>query len=298
MNFIPLHTFRFVLLCFVFSLNTVQSEIIEITEIDKVREYVEKGTIFLFDVDDTLIDLPCVHLGGPAWKEWAEINLDTTHVNFDLSDAISLYLAKKLPYKPVEKTTTKLIRELQEQNITVLGYTARGRNLWCLMHVRGVDEFTHSQLQNVGIDFTDSKIPEEFSCILDPSYFYKGIFYSARIPKGDLLRQLFLQHSFFPKRIVFIDDRLAQVESVDAALTELGIPVVSVWYRFTALEQENFNPIAANVQLSALLFEDQFIKDESAEKEAELLKGTIPERHLNRIVSEFGKNKFLPFNLN
>lgn len=57
--------------------------------------------------------------------------------------------------------------------------------------------------------------------------------------------------SLLPVKIIFVDDKLSQVESVDTALTKLGIPHQCYVYLATDKKAKAFDPLITN---STLLF--------------------------------------------
>jgi hypothetical protein len=84
-----------------------------------------------------------------------------------------------------------------------------------------------------------------------PEYF-EGIFFADTELKGDYLRKLFSDGTY-PKKIIFIDDKLSQIESVDLLLSELDIEHECYWY--CAIEDKTmaFDPLISNIQLYYLI---------------------------------------------
>lgn len=244
-------------ICVSFSLH---AEIIEIDKIDAVRPYItSQEDLVLFDIDDTLITNP-FSLGTPAWRSWVKPKLPKTE-GFVLYDGLTLFIAQNAPYKAVEESTPSLIHDLQSQNISVFAFTARGRSQWYTTDIEGVDLFTHQQLKDVGINFKNSFIPDALQ-LLEPTYFYNGIIFAQHIKKGDLLKHIFKDLHYNPHCIIFVDDKLEQVQSVEAALKDLKIPFIGFWYRHT--ENLDFNPDVATIQLQHLLFNHLQLSDKEA----------------------------------
>ncbi len=270
----------------------VQAEIIEIQHIDEVRPYIKENTLCLFDIDDTLIDNP-FSLGGSPWRNWVKAKLPKYNVNFVLYDALTQYIAKMAPYKSVEDGTVKLINDLQEQGTAVFAFTARGRTQWYTTDMDNVDRFTHYQLNTVGIDFNLTQIPEELRA-LESAYFYKGIIFAQHIAKGDLLKHLFKDLHYSPPLIVFVDDKLEQVQSVEKVIGECGIPVIGFWYRRSELDRANFNPTIANIQLDYLLQTGEIVSDEHAAQLAKDLNADEPQKYLKDILDRIDVYSLTP----
>lgn len=253
---------RFILISSIFITSFLQGEILEIDQIDDVRPFITQKTLCLFDIDDTLIDNP-LSVGSPPWRNWVKSKVSNFNTHFAMYDALTLYIAKSAPYKAMEPTTAKLISDLQQSGVAVFAFTARGRTQWYTTEIEGVDRFTKEQLDHAGIDFTKTHIPQELHS-LESTYFNDGIIFAQHIKKGDLLKHLFKDLNYMPPLIVFVDDKLDQVQSVEAAVKEAGIPFIGFWYRRSESDRANFNPHAANIQLEALLLRGEIIADEEA----------------------------------
>lgn len=272
-------------LFFSFFLATVlQAEIIEIDQIDAVRPYITENTLCLFDIDDTLIDNP-IQLGSSPWRSWVKPKILNDHTDFVLYDILTLYIAQNTSYKMVESSTAQLITDLQANETTVFAFTARGRSQWYTTDIEGIDQFTHKQLNAVGIDFSKTRIPEELQ-FLESTYFYDGIIFAQHIKKGDLLKHLFKDLKYTPSLIIFIDDKLDQVKSVEAVAAEVGIPCLGFWYRRSEIDRASFNPMVANIQLEALLLKGEVINDEMAMDLAKEKSNEDPQVYLKEILEK------------
>ena len=97
--------------------------------------------------------------------------------------------------------------------------------------------------------------------LIDNSYFQKN--QSFQETYADLINNL----AFIPNKVIFIDNKQSQVESVAAALDELGIEHECYWYTATDKKAEQFSPLIANVQLYYLWISNgtHILSDEEAE---------------------------------
>ena len=57
-----------------------------------------------------------------------------------------------------------------------------------------------------------------------------GLMMVAGQHKGVMLRTLMHRAKFTPKLVVFVDDKQKNVDNVDAALTQIGVPVHAIRY--------------------------------------------------------------------
>lgn len=281
-----------ILISSVFLTSFLQADIMEITDIDDIRPYVAEDALYLFDIDDTLIDNP-FSLGSPPWRSWVKSKLPNYNTNFVLYDALTLFIAKNAPYKTVEPSTANLIADLQNQGHAVFAFTARGRSQWYTTDIEGVDRFTQEQLHHVGIDFKNTMIPEELQS-LEAAYFCDGIIFAQHIKKGDLLKHLFKDLKYIPSLIIFVDDKLDQVQSVEAAVKEAGIPFIGFWYRRSESDRKNFNPTVANIQLEFLLLQEEIINDDAA-LELVKTKQSDPSTYFKEILEKIDIERLSPY---
>lgn len=244
---------------------SLQAEIVEIYHMDDIRTYItNQNDLVLFDVDDTLITNQ-TSLGAPAWRSWIKPKVKKYDLNFPIYDALTFYVAKSIDYQATEPGIPALIFDLQQKDVVTFAFTSRGRGEWYTTNLEGVDEFTHQQLNRVGIDFNKTKVPEKLIS-LENLYFDRGILFSQHIAKGDLLKHLFQDLNYTPSTLIFIDDKLDQVKSVETAALEMGIPFIGFWYRHSEFVAKKFNPMLTNVQLTALLLEGVILSDEEAQQ--------------------------------
>jgi hypothetical protein len=115
---------KMILISSILFTSLLQAGIVEITQIDDIRPYITKNALYLFDIDDTLIDNP-FSLGSPPWRSWVKSKLPNYNTNFVLYDALTLFIAKNAPYKTVEPSTANLIADLQSEGHAVFAFTAR-----------------------------------------------------------------------------------------------------------------------------------------------------------------------------
>lgn len=127
------------------SANLMTAEVVAITDVNvlkietlsQVSDPQSPDIIYFFDIDDTLIDSPCM-LGSKAWRKYIrEVTKSDATCNWH--DIFSLFVARNHPVKPVEVTTTRYVKELQEKGYGVFGLTAREREIWYSTPVTGVE---------------------------------------------------------------------------------------------------------------------------------------------------------------
>jgi hypothetical protein len=239
------------------------SQIVNIQSLSEVHVSQPDKTLFLLDLDDTIFDFPHM-VGSKSWRSYirqATIEIDDSR---NWHDILSYYLTKNYPVKTVEPMTSEFVQNLQEKGYVVCGFTSRERKLWYDMPQEGVDLMTTSQLNSVGINFNNNSLENTYPYLaLEPEYF-SGTYFCNIEPKGNFLTHLFKDAPAVPSKVVFIDDKLSQVESVSNALTTLGIPHESYCYLATNAKAKNFDPLIANIQLYHYLKSNEVLSDDEA----------------------------------
>lgn len=245
----------------------VQAEIHTIMHIEEIVPAVEKDTLVLFNIAEVLLDSQ-VSLGTSPWRKYIKKTSQQWKQNpgVNVHDRLTLLAARRVPHKSVEDVTPELIDKWQHEGIVVMALTSRGKSEWYDTQVEGVDILTEKLLSNAGIDFSLTKLPEEFSGLVakfGPSY-GRGILYATHHEKDELLTAVLQETHYHPAKVVFVDDKRDSLEAVDVAMKKLGIPFVGYWYRRTAELHRDFNPMIAHIQLETLLSKDILLSDDEA----------------------------------
>ncbi|MGA8165557.1 MAG: DUF2608 domain-containing protein [Waddliaceae bacterium] len=188
----------------------------------------EAGCFFLF-----LIVVFSQHVRGEIVESQTMMDLikfsnRETLVVLDLTDT----LLKSTPsgINPVEPMTPEVIHQLQERGILLLGLTAGSSKI--------AKKRVH-QLASIAIDLSKSTVyPEEIEFKSKyPAKFLEGIIFAgSRNDKGKTLFCLLDHIRLKPKKILFIDDQIHNVRSVDAAAKKRQIPFLGLYYTPIALQ--------------------------------------------------------------
>ncbi len=162
----------------------------------KILDFVDKETIVVFDIDDTLLHIPnCLDVNNkiPKFALWQII-------------------ARECEGQITEKRVKDLIDTLQSRYISTMALTARGGN---------IIDLTITQLDELGINFDlgemlsiknfDQKMTKTKNL-----YFRDGVAWASGTSKGKAL--VYFQKEKYSKpykKIVFIDDNLKNIKSVN-----------------------------------------------------------------------------------
>lgn len=234
-----------------------------------------RRTLFLLDIDDTLIDHPQM-LGSKAWRKYIIEAAEKIDPQRNWHDIFSYYLAQYYPVQAIEKETCPFVKNLQDKGYVVCGFTSRERNFWYDLPQKGVDTLTADQLRSVGIDFHTHQLEEIYPYLSSDADYSQGIFFANSEPKGNYLFHLLKNAQELPEKVVFIDDKKAQVQSVANVLSQLNIP--HECYVYTAIQKKTlfFNPLIANIQL--FLFYTSHGRRVLSDLEAAQIALTYPEK--------------------
>lgn len=128
---------------------------------------------------------------------------------------------------------------------------------------------TLQQLKTLRHDFIES-FPTIKNTELLKDHLKDGVIFSGSTPKGELLKLIIDNSEQKFDRIIFVDDRLYNLESVEASF--VGSPIRLQSYRYGAADSfvKRFDPLIADVQYS--LFKEAHVL--IAEDEAQQLRNS------------------------
>lgn len=266
------------ILIFLFLIFTLNAEILETTCLNDITPYIDEETWVLIDIDDTLIDSSLVVGNRPFRSFMKSVLKDQKDASGQkLYDIISLILINKAPLATLESNTASFIKDLQNQDININAFTARGRQEWYTTHVANNDALTVKQLASVDIQFQNPRFLAENDSL------FSGVLFASHLAKGEFLRQLIESLENKPSRIIFIDDKMDQVTSVEKALHGSDIKTFSVWYKATEMKDKDYDVYVGLAQLRALFIDNKVISREEAERN---LDKSDPKAQLEKIIEE------------
>ncbi len=145
--------------------------------------------------------------------------------------------------QPVERMTPALIRYLQKNKVKVLALTARPLTL----ANRSVE-----QLSSIGIDLTLTAPSAALKQRLgtEPTLYNKGILLvGPHNNKGTVLAQFIKSNTQQPiSKVVFIDDKVGNVQNVDEGLKGFSFPHFELRYSAADAYVKSFNSKIGDLQ--------------------------------------------------
>ena len=189
-----------------------------------------KETLVLIDVGGTLLAYPdaVLHPAHEAWKyNWFQTHTPTLSKEDKIAlDRVILRTLGR--WKLLDAQWPEVIVQAQDQGVKVVAFTKVAMDK-CQRGARA------QTLQALGIPFKND-LPE-----LSKGQFYEyaqGVIETEHQTKGPVLKEILSSLTTRPEKIVFVDDRMNQIQSVDDACQNLDIP------RWPAREREK-SPLRA-----------------------------------------------------
>ena len=230
------------------------STIVESNSITDIYQHLtpdeyNKDTLVIFDICNTLGAPPT----GLASDQWFSALFHQAMNNSNSADeALSKALA---PYcyaqhhcwlEPIEPDTVETVKSLQQRGITVIALTARGLYLFYR---------TLEQLHRIDIDFTHTSHREAVAPygVKNQSLYSHGIIFAGALNKGEALTHWLEQLRFQPKKIIFVDDKLKNIETVADAMKTANYPFVGIRYGHLDGRVQNFDLQETEREYQALL---------------------------------------------
>ncbi len=253
-------------LLFCSSLCALIIEAPNLTPIEQSLERVDLNTLVLFDVDQTLIKQkdrilqPC-KANWDLWNVYARKTLE----NRDLvpegkypKGYLRARILSQMEFIEVDPHFQDLIATLKNRKIKTVAFTRM--NTGPYGPIPSMEDWRFNQLKQIGYDFTFS-FPE-----LQLPMFKQGILYANKQDKGPVLLE-FLDHIPKPTKIIFIDDRLDYLQSVETSLAGTGIEFTGFHYTAVEMSLEPADEAIVARQLYYLAKTSNWLSDEQASKQ-------------------------------
>ena len=219
----------------------------EIKSIEEVLKFVEKGTLVIFDIDNTLA-APATVLGSDQWfsgmvKEKIDEGFDLTHA---INSSLPIYFLVQfnVDLELVESNSVKVLDEITEKGANSMCLTARSLYL---------GERTLIQLSKINLKMFPLTEAEKVLTLTHTSLFKSGVLFSGLNDKGETLIAYLDAIGVRPEKIIFVDDKYSNLKSVELAIFNRQIPFVGLHYTYLQEKVDNYNPAEADSQLEAFL---------------------------------------------
>ncbi|MBA3957309.1 MAG: DUF2608 domain-containing protein [Parachlamydiaceae bacterium] len=220
----------FILTFFVCSQSfAIITQVNDLELIEQTTQQLTPQDLVLFDIDWTIIIAedpllrPCgAHLLAKLKKEI-----------LDKDGQVDLHLSRiwnESKYTLVDPKILTLIHNLQKRNIPTMGLT--GIRTGKMGVIPNLEDWRLEQLQQQNIDFSHSYPTITFPEFPAPPPIFKhGVLFTSWNSKGTVLVGLLKKLDFTPCKVIFVDDHLEYIETVEAAMHDLGIEFHGFHYK-------------------------------------------------------------------
>ena len=243
--------------------------ILEIENLDKFEEVVQKlgcKSLVLFDVDYTLLtpkDASLKPCGKDLRRKYLH-GLDPKQREY-LQSILALESEEEL----IDSSLPLLIKRLQKNKIHLIGLTALETGEYG--KIKQLEDWRINQLKKFKIDFSSEfqgynpiHLTECTSYNNHYPLFKNGVIFSNRQSKGEVLAIFLQKIGWMPNKIVFIDDSINQIKSVELAAEKLDIAFIG--FHYTAAEKNScgFEPLLGEFQFKNLVDNEIWINESKA----------------------------------
>lgn len=250
----------FLICLFLGSFFSLFSEIIETKNFKEIIKYIQPETLVLVDIDDTIL-LPVQTLGTDVWF-LSRLDHHLQEVK-ERSLALELALAEweavrhLTSVKVVEEGTNEVIDDMQNKNIVIMGLTTQGLALATR---------TVIQLKSLSIDLSKTAPSTQDCYFINGSHgvlYRNGILFTSGSCKGEALFKFLDTINYYPKHIVFINDKKTHLEDIGKSAELRKVDFLGLRYSYSDFRVANFSKDIADIQWKHSTF-DHLLSDEEA----------------------------------
>ncbi|MDR3623554.1 MAG: DUF2608 domain-containing protein [Chlamydiales bacterium] len=256
---------------------TFSGGIIPIQSFNDIRSELDStdaDTLVVFDVDDVLITYNDMvlrpsgaHFRPASWK-----GIDPKEIPYLIS-----IMLNEGQIILIDHSTPLLINKLKSKGVKTIALTAARTGKFGV--IESAEEWRLKVLKQFDIDFSKSFSTKQiyFDNIekkeTEYSLFKDGVLFlgDEKTTKGALLVQFLKKVQWTPKKVIFIDDKMSHLTSVEAALNKAKIPFQGYQYKGADKLPGKLDEQIAEVQFSHLRKDHKWLSDSEAKKEEQCL---------------------------
>lgn len=229
----------------------------------------DENTLIVFDVVNTLLvsnDRILTPCGDEYFQKFMK--------NFGQEERISLRSKILLQSKVslVDEKILRLLNQLKQNNVKVIVLSAMPTGQYG--HILDAEQWRVKQLASLGI-YLDGSFPEIDSLTLDNNphdqkavpTFKRGVLATGDYPKGKVLCAFLKKIQWRPSGVIFIDDKMAYIDSVECELDKEKIKHISFHYTEVVDRSCQLDERLADFQFDYLMHHGDWLSDEEASKQ-------------------------------
>lgn len=283
--------------------------------------------LVIFDIDDVVIQ-PVDQIFHPKNKDELKKHITDLYnkkSNEQMNDLLSTINIQQ-QVKLVDPSINTIFASLEKRSIPTVALTQCGTGKFG--KINDITEWRIEQLNNLKINFKalnpyKNAIYNNLRGKHGIAMFKSGVIFTGHLDKGEVLKEFLKANKLSPKTIVFIDDKISNLQSVEQALagqniTFLGFEYLavtnqkvhaldkeSVYFQFSVLEKdlkwipdvnqnnkkliEDFNKEYNKSELSNTNYNDEFINNKKKVKQV-LLKMDQADQKIRTVWENIAQN--------
>ena len=245
--------------------------------INKIKEIIQDcdhNTLFIWDVDGVFI----IGTDRIFHSENLYDGLVTQHIDYIVNkyalnkEKKEWFISQLLMHRPirlVDDTMLDLIKELRINKIKTIALTHCF--VGALGSIKSVADWRIDELAKLGINFDFAfqdvnKIELNNLDQVDGYYplYKQGILFCLQENKGAALSAFLEQIKWYPKKIVFVDDKIFNLESVETALKPKNIEFIGLHYVGALDLPRDINHKVVKFQYEYLIEKNKWLTDQKA----------------------------------
>jgi hypothetical protein len=243
-------------------------------QIETAFEHADENTLVIFDIDEVIF-IPCDQILHTFFEEEArQLFEDIIRSKHDpaISDQLWSEMLISRKNKLVDPGLPRLLALLQNRKIPYIALTNAYNGSYGLIDKR--EDLRLKNLKDLGISFMPPKETHEItfkdlqSKIKKAIPGYKeGVLFTCGTDKGTVLKYYFNHIQYKPKKIIFIDDKRKNLNSVESFCNNTGIEFLG--FEYTAVThgpKQTLNEHRARLQFSVLEKEHKWLSDSEADE--------------------------------
>lgn len=238
-----------------------------LTMIEKEISSLDENALVVFDVDYTLI-VPNDRVLTPCGEDYFYNALDQLALKEEHKEHLESRILLQSKVSIIDENIMVLLRYLKEKQIKTIALTAIRSEKYGA--IPDLIDWRINQLQNFGIDF-DWAFPNIKSIKLANFHgkghipiFRKGILTSSGYPKGQVLVAFLKSIKWTPSKIIFVDDRIKYISSVEHELDKEHIEHISFHYTAATNPTHQLDKELGMFQMNYLVDNDHWLSDAEA----------------------------------
>jgi hypothetical protein len=247
---------------------------IKINKIKEIIQVCDQNTLVIWDVDGVFIIgtdriFHSENLCDGLVAKYVDYIVNKYALNKEKKEWFISQILMHRPIRLVDNTMIDLMQELRTNKIKTIALTHCF--VGTLGNIKNVADWRIDELSKLGINFDlafqdVNEIELNNLDQVDGYYplYKQGVLFCLKEAKGEALGALLEQIKWYPKKIVFIDDKIFNLESVQAELKQKNIDFIGLHYVGALDLPKDINDKVVKFQYEYLMEQGKWLTDQKA----------------------------------